>query len=156
MEQVPYEIMKAREALKAKYASTGRVGKAMGRRTKKVVHKNSDLAENKLRVNLRKVGCTPMDGIQEVNFFPTNDELYHFEKCEVLISPNANVTAVFGEPERAPLTKYLPGIMNQFGLGSLINNPNLMKAAEAKPEDAEEEEDVPELVENFDEVNENQ
>ena len=54
----------------------------MGRRTKKVVHKNSDLAENKLRVKLRKVGCTPMDGIQEVNFFPTNDELYHFEKCE--------------------------------------------------------------------------
>ena len=46
--------------------------------------------------------------------------------------------------------------MNQCGLGSLINNPNLMKAAEAKPEDAEEEEDVPELVENFDEVNENQ
>ena len=46
--------------------------------------------------------------------------------------------------------------MNQFGLGSLINNATLMRAAEAKPEDAEEEEDVPELVENFDEVNENQ
>ena len=82
------------------------------------------------------------------------------------MSPTANVTAIFGEPERArrcvccgsclALTKYLPGIMNQLGLGSLANNPNLMKAAEAKPEDAEEEEDVPELVENFDEVNENQ
>lgn len=54
----------------------------MGRRTKKVVHKNSGLAENRLRVNLQKVGCSSIDGVQEVNFFPANGELYHFEKCE--------------------------------------------------------------------------
>ena len=53
----------------------------MGRRTKKVVHKKNGSDEAKLRMNLNKVGCRPIGVIQEVNFFPTEGDLYHFEKC---------------------------------------------------------------------------
>lgn len=71
-----------------------------------------------------------------------------------------NTTAVFGTPERAriflvwdsfvAMGKYLPGILNQLGLASLLNNPQMAKAAEAeKPAD---DDDVPELVDNFEEV----
>ena len=51
------------------------------------------------------------------------------------------------------ITKYLPGIFNQLGLAGLMNNQNLFKASEEKKAEAqEEEEDVPELVESFEEV----
>lgn len=44
----------------------------------------------------------------------------------------------------------MPGILNQLGLASLLNNAALAKGAEeAKPA---EDDDVPDLVENFEEV----
>lgn len=47
----------------------------------------------------------------------------------------------------------MPGIINQLGIANLLNNINLAKqeeaAAAAKPA---EDDDVPELVENFEEV----
>ena len=44
----------------------------------------------------------------------------------------------------------MPGIINQLGLGQYLNAANLAKAAEAEKTPAED--DVPELVENFEEV----
>ena len=54
----------------------------MGRRTKKVVHKKNGSDDTKLKMNLNKVGCRHIGSIQEVNFFPTEGDLYHFEKCD--------------------------------------------------------------------------
>ena len=45
----------------------------------------------------------------------------------------------------------MPGILNQLGLASLLNNANFAKAAEEEAKPAEDD-DVPELVENFEEV----
>ena len=44
----------------------------------------------------------------------------------------------------------MPGIINQLGLGQYLNAANLAKAAEVEKAPAED--DVPELVENFEEV----
>ena len=44
----------------------------------------------------------------------------------------------------------MPGIINQPGLGQFLNNANMAKAAEA--EQAPAEDDVPDLVENFEDV----
>lgn len=57
----------------------------MGRRTKKVVHKKNGSDDAKLRMNLNKVGCRQIGGIQEVNFFPVEGEIYHFDKCDCMV-----------------------------------------------------------------------
>ena len=44
----------------------------------------------------------------------------------------------------------MPGIINQLGLGQYLNAANMSKAAEAEQTPAED--DVPDLVENFEDV----
>ena len=56
-------------------------GKGNSRRTKKVVHKPAAVEDSKLKLTLQKVGCQPIDGIQEVNLFPTDGKVLHFTKC---------------------------------------------------------------------------
>ena len=48
----------------------------------------------------------------------------------------------------------MPGIINQLGIANLLNNINLAKQEEAADAAAKpaEDDDVPELVENFEEV----
>ena len=48
------------------------------------------------------------------------------------------------------LGELLPGVMNQLGLGQFMNAANAAKSAEAAETPAED--DVPELVENFEDV----
>lgn len=71
-----------------------------------------------------------------------------------------NTSAIFGTPERArklqemtviiALKNYMPGIINQLGIASLLNSAAMARNEEAsKPA---EDDDVPELVENFEEV----
>ena len=61
-----------------------------------------------------------------------------------------NTTAVFGAPERGPLNSYGPGIFNQLGLASLLGALQQAKNEEAKK--PAEDDDVPDLVENFEDV----
>ena len=150
MEAVPQNIQEARDKLKAKFGNGAHAGKGVGRRSKKVVHQSNNVEDGKLKLTLRKLGCQPIDMISEVNFFPKSEDIYHFSKCQVWISPMNNTTAVFGTPERAPLKNYFPGIINQLGLASLLNAAQLAKGEEAQK--AAEDEDVPDLVENFEEV----
>ena len=56
-------------------------GKGNSRRTNKVVHKPAAVEDSKLKLTLQKVGCQPIDGIQEVNLFPTDGKVLHFTKC---------------------------------------------------------------------------
>ncbi|XP_010903854.1 transcription factor BTF3 homolog 4 isoform X2 [Esox lucius] len=86
----------------------------------------------------------------------------HFNNPKVQASLSANTFAITGHAENKQLTEMLPGILSQLGADSLTS---LRKLAEqfprqvldnkaiSKPEDIEEEEDdVPDLVENFDEA----
>ena len=46
----------------------------------------------------------------------------------------------------------MPGIINQLGIANLLNSVNLLKQEEAAAAKPAEDDDVPELVENFEEV----
>ena len=151
MEAIPQEILDARNKLKAKFAdSAASRGKGNSRRTKKVVHKSASSEDAKLKLSLQKVGCQPIDGISEANLFPTDGNVLHFTKCQIWISPSYNTTAIFGKPEEKSLKDLMPGIINQLGLGQYLNAANMAKAAET--EQAPADDDVPDLVENFEDV----
>merc|ERR1719516_238855 len=91
----------------------------------------------------------------------------HFNNPKVQASLAANTFAVTGHAENKQITEMLPGILNQLGAESLTHLKRLasnvsggqgMGGMEGAGGAMDEEEDdgVPDLVENFDEVSKNE
>ncbi|PWA20891.1 hypothetical protein CCH79_00007235 [Gambusia affinis] len=136
-------------------------GKGSARRKKKVVHRTATADDKKLQSSLKKLVVNNIAGIEEVNMIKDDGTVIHFNNPKVQASLSANTFAITGHAETKQLTEMLPSILSQLGGDSLSS---LRKLAEhfprqaldgkpPKPEDIEEEDDeVPDLVENFDEA----
>ncbi|TNN61255.1 Transcription factor BTF3 [Liparis tanakae] len=132
------------------------------RRKKKVVHRTATADDKKLQFSLKKLGVNNISGIEEVNMFTNQGTVIHFNNPKVQASLAANTFTITGHAETKQLTEMLPGILNQLGADSLTS---LRRLAEALPkqvadgkapiatvEEEDEDDDVPDLVENFDEA----
>jgi len=82
----------------------------------------------------------------------------HFNNPKVQASVPANTFAIVGHAENKQITDMLPGILNQLGAESLThlkrlagNVSSLSKGIGGQPTVEEEDEDVPDLVGDFDE-----
>ncbi|KAG8436903.1 hypothetical protein GDO86_007842 [Hymenochirus boettgeri] len=140
-------------------------GKGTARRKKKVVHRTATADDKKLQSSLKKLAVNNIAGIEEVNMIKDDGTVIHFNNPKVQASLSANTFAITGHAEVKQITEMLPGILSQLGADSLTS---LRKLAEQfprqvldskvpKPEDIEEEDDdVPDLVENFDEASKNE
>ncbi|KFO20925.1 Transcription factor BTF3 like protein 4 [Fukomys damarensis] len=140
-------------------------GKGTARRKKKVVHRTATADDKKLQSSLKKLAVNNIAGIEEVNMIKDDGTVIHFNNPKVQASLSANTFAITGHAEAKPITEMLPGILSQLGADSLTS---LRKLAEQfprqvldskapKPEDIDEEDDdVPDLVENFDEASKNE
>ncbi|CDQ65356.1 unnamed protein product [Oncorhynchus mykiss] len=140
-------------------------GKGSARRKKKVVHRTATADDKKLQSSLKKLAVNNIAGIEEVNMIKDDGTVIHFNNPKVQASLSANTFAITGHAETKQLTEMLPGILSQLGADSLTS---LRKLAEQFPrqvldnkapkaEDIEEEDDdVPDLVENFDEASKNE
>ena len=103
-------------------------------------------------------------GIEEVNMIKDDGTVIHFNNPKVQASLAANTFAVTGHGENKQITDLLPGILNQLGAESLTHLKKLasnvptadVDGAEGGEElvgnDADDDDDVPDLVENFDEA----
>merc|ERR1711962_784642 len=129
-------------------------GKGTARRKKKVVHKTTATDDKKLQSTLKKLAVNTIPNIEEVNMIRDDGTVLHFNNPKVQASLAANTFAVTGHAENKQLTEMLPGILNQLGAEGLSN---LRRLAEQLPkgstilEDEEGDDDVPDLVDNFDE-----
>jgi nascent polypeptide-associated complex subunit beta len=114
------------------------------------------------RHRLKKLGLNPIPSIEEVNMIKSDGSVIHFNNPKVQASLSANTFAVTGHAETKPITEMLPSILSQLGPESLDNlrwlastlsksGDDTGKAATAAAPIAEEDEEVPDLVENFDE-----
>ncbi|KAK2082861.1 Transcription factor BTF3 4 [Saguinus oedipus] len=124
------------------------VGKGTALRKKKVVYRTATADDKKLQT-----------GIEEANMIKDDGTVIHFNNPEVQASFSANTFAITGHAEAKPITEMLPRILSQLSADSLTS---LRKLAEQfprqildskapKPEDIDDEEDdAPDLVENFD------
>ncbi|XP_055759534.1 transcription factor BTF3-like [Salvelinus fontinalis] len=132
-------------------------GKGTARR-KKVVHRTATADDKKLQFSLKKLGV--LSGIEEVNMFTNQGTVIHFNNPKVEASLAANTFTITGHAETKQLTEMLPSIINLLGADSLTI---LRRLAEVLPKQAgdgkapiapieEEDDDVPDLVENFDEA----
>lgn len=157
-------------------------GKGTARRKKKVVHRTATTDDKKLQSSLKKLTVNSIPGIEEVNMFKEDGTVIHFNNPKVQASLAANTFAITGQAEQKRITDMMPGILNQLrpenlehlkSLASALagsqggeGSPNLsdLAAAVAAVEGGvdghaalgtlkeEEDDEVPQLVQNFDEA----
>merc|ERR1719309_503647 len=131
-------------------------GKGTVRRKKKVVHRTATTDDKKLQSSLKKLSVNNIPGIEEVNMIKDDGSVIHFNNPKVQASLAANTFAVTGHAENKQITEMLPGILNQLGAESLTHLKKLATGIHTAPkdsvEDEEDDDEVPDLVENFDEA----
>eukprot|EP01111_Echinosteliopsis_oligospora_P007824 TRINITY_DN23147_c0_g1_i1.p1 TRINITY_DN23147_c0_g1~~TRINITY_DN23147_c0_g1_i1.p1 ORF type:complete len:146 (-),score=53.03 TRINITY_DN23147_c0_g1_i1:116-553(-) len=129
-------------------ASVRTGGPGSVRRKKKTVHKNVTVDDKKLQASLKRLGVNQIAGIEEVNLFKEDGTVIHFENPKVQASPQSNTYVISGQNETKKLQDLLPGIINQIGPDNLANLKKIAEQYTKRDNSADDE--VPELVENFD------
>jgi len=137
-------------------------GKGTQRRKKKVVHRTATTDDKKLQGTLKKLGVNSIPGIEEVNLIKDDGHVIHFNNPKVQASLTANTFAITGHAETKKLSEMIPSILSQLGLENLSNlrkyastlSGEDVGSVETKthPVQPEDDDDVPELVGNFDDV----
>jgi len=135
-------------------------GKGTQRRKRKVVHRTATTDDKKLQSTLKKLGVNSIPGIEEVNLIKDDGHVIHFNNPKVQASLTANTFAVTGHAETKKLSEMIPSILSQLGLENLTNLRKYASAMSGEEGNKEtetiavppEDDDVPELIENFDEV----
>jgi len=135
-------------------------GKGSARRKKKVVHKSTVTDDKKIQTTLKKIGVSPISGIAEVNLIKDDGEVLHFNNPKVQASLQSNTFAITGHAETKQITDLLPSLLSQLRAENLnsalkkiaTSGVNGAGAVHAQAADDADDEDVPDLVENFDEA----
>jgi len=156
--------------LQAQVANVRIGGKGTARRKKKVIHRTATTDDKKLQSSLKKLSVNNIPGIEEVNMIKDDGSVIHFNNPKVQASLAANTFAVTGHAENKQITEMLPGILNQLGADSLTHLKRLANAVPGMTASAnaagiptgdgncadDDDDEVPDLVENFDEVSKNE
>merc|ERR1712216_273326 len=124
-------------------------GKGSVRRKKKAIHKTTTTDDKRLQNTLKRLGVNNIPAIEEVNLFKDNGTVIHFTNPKVQASIAANTYVISGHAETKKLQDLLPGIINQLGPDNLAN---LKKIAEQYSAGGSKDDDVPDLVDNFEEA----
>ena len=133
-------------------------GKGTARRKKKTVHKTTVTDEKKLQQTLKKLGVNSIPGIEEVNMIKEDGKVLHFSNPKVQAALSSNTFTVSGAAEEKPIAEMLPSLIQHL-VGNQQDIANLMKSY-ASSENAvgtpgtvvPSNDDIPELLENFDEA----
>ncbi|GLG94231.1 hypothetical protein R5R35_006704 [Gryllus longicercus] len=143
------------EKLKKLQAQVRIGGKGTPRRKKKVVHATAATDDKKLQSSLKKLSVNTIPGIEEVNMIKDDGTVIHFNNPKAQASLAANTFAITGLGETKQITEMLPGILSQLGpegLTQLKRLASVANSAAGGKASIEEDDEVPELVENFDEA----
>ncbi|GHJ90092.1 hypothetical protein NliqN6_6494 [Naganishia liquefaciens] len=119
--------------------------------------------ERKIQAALGKLNVQPITGVEEVNMFKEDGTVLHFQHPRVNSALPSNTIAITGQGQDKELPELVPGILNQLGPDSLASLRKLAESYQAMAQKQQEaggegkegekeadEEDVPDLVENFD------
>jgi nascent polypeptide-associated complex subunit beta len=120
---------------------------------KKVVHHTEVNEDKKLKSTIKKFGMQPLQDIDEVNMFRDDNTVMHMKKPQTQFSVRENMLVVAGQMQTRELKDMMPDILKQVGpkqyqyLKSQLVSGGEQKAA---TQEAADEDDVPNLVGNFD------
>merc|ERR1711907_54481 len=119
--------------------------------TKRRTHSSSS-DDKRLQNTLKRLGVNNIPAIEEVNLFKDNGTVIHFTNPKVQASIAANTYVISGHAETKKLQDLLPGIINQLGPDNLANLKKIAESYSNKKDGEDGDEDVPDLVENFEEA----
>jgi nascent polypeptide-associated complex subunit beta len=146
-------MMEARAKLKAKMGASAGQTAGGARRKKRTIHKASGQDDKRLQSTLKRIGMNQVPGIEEVNMFKADGDVIHFANPKVQANIAANTYVIGGQGENKKLTDMLPGIITQLGPDNLTQLKNIASTLGAgKPPAEGDDEDIPDITENFDEV----
>ena len=141
-------------------------GKGTQRRKKKVVHKAAAVDDKKIQSTLKKVALQTIHSIEVVNMFRDDGSVLHFTNPKLQASLSANTFSVMGQAESKQITELLPDILHELGAEGLANlrqlaghmpHGGMAGMPSGMPTHMEDDDDdVPDLVDNFDEASKNQ
>jgi len=127
-------------------------GKGSARRKKKIVRKVTTTDDKKIQSSLKKLSVTNISGIEEVNMIKNDGKVINFNNPTVQASLGANTFAISGHSEEKHFTDLLPNILNHLGtesLNHLKRHASNLGPGSAFPSGVGDDEEVPELVEDF-------
>ncbi|KAI4835757.1 transcription factor BTF3 [Plasmodium brasilianum] len=139
-------------------------GKGSARRKIKKVHKTSISNEKKINLILKKIGASYFGDVDEICVYKAGDTYLEFKRPKLSASLQSNTYVVTGKytEQKIDLNKIFEGLKGNKNvdknlLEKLKNDPNiknlLNKENEAKKrEEQEQAAEIPDLVENFEEV----
>lgn len=150
------------EKLKKLQAQVRIGGKGTPRRKKKIVHSTPATDDKKLQSSLKKLSVNTIPGIEEVNIIKHDGTVIHFNNPKAQASLPTNTFAITGHGENKSISEMLPGILTQLGpkdisqlkkiASELANKSGAAAAGAAGAAANAGDDDVPDLVENFEEV----
>ena len=149
------------EKLKKLQAQVRIGGKGTPRRKKKIVHSTPATDDKKLQSSLKKLSVNTIPGIEEVNIIKNDGSVIHFNNPKAQASLPTNTFAITGHGENKSITEMLPGILTQLGpqditqlkkIASEFANKGAAAAAASAGAGGSLDDDVPDLVQNFEEV----
>lgn len=120
-----------------------------------VVHATAATDDKKLQSCLKKLSVNTIPGIEEVNMIKDDGTVIHFNNPKAQASLSANTFAITGHGENKQITEMLPGILSQLGpegLTQLKRLASTVAGSAVGKTTLEEDDEVPDLVENFDEA----
>ncbi|EPZ36564.1 nascent polypeptide-associated complex subunit beta [Rozella allomycis CSF55] len=129
-------------------------GKGTPRRKTKKVSKPAVADDKKLQGALKKLNSQTVAGIEEVNMFQENGKIIHIAAPKVqACGAGSNTFAISGHSEEKELNELVPGILSQLGPDSINTLRKLAETfSQQQAAGAENDDEVPDLVENFEEV----
>merc|ERR1712039_772866 len=124
------------------------------RRTWAVHSRSHGADEKQLQAQLKRLGVNNIPGIEEVNMFREDGSVVHFSAPKVQAAVQSNTFVISGNGENKRLEELLPGIISQLGPDNLANLKRIAEgfAAQSEGKDAAEDEDIPDIGENFEDV----
>lgn len=133
-------------------------GKGTVRRKVKKVHKGSAADDKTIQAALKKLNAQPIPGIEEVNMFREDGRVLHVVQPTVQAAITCNTFCISGNFQEKELPELVPNILHQLGTDSI---DALRKLAESLPNKGinregvkngnSNDDDIPDLVENFEE-----
>ncbi|KAJ9505673.1 hypothetical protein QJQ45_011409 [Haematococcus lacustris] len=141
----------------AKMAGAVRTGgKGTVRRKKKAIHKTTTTDDKRLQNTLKKLGVNTIPGIEEVNIFKDDSEVVHFQNPKELQDLLPGILNQMGPDSIQHLKKMMQQLTGGMGMPGLnsMGGPGSFPGIQSAPEgqDAEDDDDVPDLVENFEDA----
>ena len=115
--------------------------------------------DKKITSAVKKLGATPIPGIEEVNMFKNDSTVLHFQNPKVQSAVQSNTLVVNGTGVTKDIAELLPSIINQLGPENMDSLRALAEqfqqqvgANKDTPKEEGGDEEIPDLVENFEEA----